>query len=237
MNFLQHRRNIAEIPDIAGDMGIAVDGDGYPQLRTALCDPPTFLHNARTAFHGVAVDLNELVQLLRPKQNRIDLNGQTGTADVTEHQHLRLLQYTEVGFGTGSGAGMLCKAGAVNTADDIMHFFGDPLIEAAAALGVGLSHDIAVNGNVVAEEMSLQIHNIRLTAPEQGDTLPFQRPDVAGGEILVVFVAAEVREQHIGKVVGRGQQLQPGIPGGADIFLYGRIGVPGKQGMGMCVAA
>ena len=237
MDFLQHSRNGAEVSDVAGDMRITVDGDGHAELRTALCDPPTFLYHPFSALHGVAVDLNELMELLRPEEDWIDLNGQTGAADMTEHQDLRILQCLEVGFGTGGAAGMIRKAGAVDAADDIVQLLGDPVIETAAALCVGLAHDVAVDRNVIAEEMSLQIHNVRLAAPEQGDAFPFQGPDVAGGEILIVFVAAEVREQHIGKVVRGGQQLQPGIPGGADIFLYRGIGVPGKQGMGMRIAA
>ena len=92
--------------------------------------------------------------------------------------------------------------------DHIIQRLYDPLEKALFAVRIGIVVDIVPDRNVVAEEVAVQIHDIRFAAPEDAYAHPFPGDQMRDAEILIISEILIVRIEHGRVVIRRRQELQ-----------------------------
>ena len=100
---------------------------------------------------------------------------------------------------------------------------------------VRLAHDAEGLGRVVAEQVALEVHDVRLGAAQKRHAVPGARPHLLVDEELEVAQVL-LGEEHGAEVVRGAEELKAGRGGGADVLLDGGVGVAGEQRVGVHVA-
>ena len=95
--------------------------------------------------------------------------------------------------------------------------------------------DLAVNGDVVPEEVAVAVDDVRLAAMKQANAPPLLRPSAHVDEVLEVLEGLLVKE-HAREVIGDAQKLKVFCRGGVDVLFKGRVRMAGKERVRMNVA-
>ena len=154
---------------------------------------------------------------------------------MPEDEDLRLRQRLDIHVRQRDARRIADEGLAMYARDDVIHLAGRVLEERGRFL-IRIADDRALVRDVLAEQRTVQAHDIHLTAREQRHAHPGPWPGRRRiGEVLIVLRIFDIRPEHRREVVGGAEQLEPGVRCLLHILRNRGKCVPTVQCMGMCV--
>lgn len=219
-------------------MGVGRDGDlttdiraGHEDLSAAVLVDAAAPREAE----AVLVYLETLMHRLRRLCERTVVDVEAGATDMAEDEDLRLRQRLDIHVRQCRARRIADEGLAMHARDDIIHLTGRVLVERGRLL-IRIANDRALVRDILAEECTIEPHDVHLAARKQRHAHPGPWPGRRRiGEVLIVLRIFDIRPEHRRKVVGGAEQLEPGVGRLFHILRNRGKCVPTVQCMGMRV--
>ena len=153
---------------------------------------------------------------------------------MAEDEHLLLLQSGDVHIGHLGHRCPLGERPVVHARNHVIRITRGAVEQRALHAQVA-PRDIAMHDDILAEQRPVEAHHVGLAAVQDRDPVPGARPHAHVDQVLEVAQVL-LGIEHAAEVIGRAEDLQTLLGGGADVLLDRRIGVARVQRMRMHIA-